>query len=125
MSLGDEVVKSRSVLRSGTLVLALLLLLGLDKLRSLVLGGKLGDAGVLEVVEAVLLVKLILVGGKVVLVLVILGVVVLLVAVGVVRLNVVSGKVDGVSSVNDEPNTLVLANGDVESLLVVLWSGDQ
>ena len=138
--LGDQVVDAFTVCGSlvsavlcGALVLSLLvglgvllcLLISCDEDRCLFFAVNLGDAGVFQIVEIVFgelfFVDLIRIWLEIVVVLV-FRIVLLAVAVvvGLGRLDVVASKVDGVSSRDLEPDTLILADGNVKRLLVAL-----
>lgn len=124
--LAHQVVEALG-LGGGALVLVLALLL-LDELGNFLLRVDLGDAGVLEAVELVILglvhlVDVELVIAREVVVLLILLVVVLVILVVLLREgNVVTGDENVVCAVDLEVDLLALADGDVEGLLVVLRS---
>lgn len=114
----------------GNTLVALLLGLGklLLDLLLLVLGVDLGDAGSRDVVELILGIatvdqahKLILIGGKIVVLIILLLLIGVVLVVAVKGNDVVSCKVDVVVTDNLEENLLVLANDNVEGLLVLLF----
>lgn len=121
VALADQVVE-RGLFLSRTL---LALLAGLDELRSLLLRLDLGDTRIRQVVKLILLrlikLKLVLVGGEVILETIILLVVLVIMVMVIGKGDVVACDVDVVGTLNREVDLLVLTDSDVERLLVVLY----
>ena len=129
VGLSHQIIEGDFLL-SGALVLALL---GLNKLRGLLLALDLGDSGVLKVIKVIALiiilhghevihVELILIGREVVVILVLIIVVmVVVVVVTLIETNdVVTGQEDSVVTGDLEEHGLTLADSDIQRLLVVL-----